>query len=94
MHALFIEVNANDSHVEEARRALPEMAVPMAKELGAIAGVWMAPSGTDRGIAVMQFNSEQEARQAASQFTVGEPAGPVEGVITRTVEVREILAQL
>ena len=94
MHAVFIEVNANDSHVEQARTALPEMAVPMAKEMGAVSGVWLSPSGTDRGVAMMVFSSEDEARQAASQFTVGQPMGPVEGVTARTVEVREVLAQL
>lgn len=94
MYAVFIEVNANDSHVKEARTALPEQAVPMAKEMGAVAGIWMAPSGTDRGIAVMQFNSEQEARQAAAQFVIGQEMGPVAGVTARTVEVREVLAQL
>ena len=36
----------------------------------------------------------QEARQAASNFTVGQPMGPVEGVTARTIEVREVLAQL
>ncbi|MBA3744636.1 hypothetical protein [Sporichthya sp.] len=94
MYALLIEVNANDSHVEQARKALPEMAVPMAKEMGAVSGVWLAPGGTDRGISMTVFNSEQEARQAASQFTVGQPMGPVEGVTARIIEVREVLAQL
>ena len=94
MYGLFIEVNANDSHVEQARTALPEMAVPMAKEMGAVSGVWLAPTGTDRGIAVTLFNSEHEAREAASHFTVGQPMGPVDGVTARTIEVREVLAQL
>ena len=94
MYALFIEVNADDSKVEQARKFLPEVAVPGAKEMGAVSAVWLAPAGTDRGVSVALFNSEQEARQAASQFTVGESAGPVEGVTVRTVEVREVLAQL
>jgi hypothetical protein len=94
MYALFIEVNANDSHVEQARKALPEMAVPAAKEMGAVSGYWLAPGGSDRGISVALFNSEQEAEKAATQFTVGGQAGPVEGVTVRTVEVREVLAQL
>jgi hypothetical protein len=94
MYALFMEVNADDSHLEQARRVLPEVAVPMAKENGAMLGVWLAPSGTGRGVSITVYNSEEEARQAASRFTVGEPVGIVEGVTARTVEVREVVAQL
>lgn len=94
MYALLIEVNANESHVDQARKALPEIAVPRAKEMGAVSAIWLAPAGTGRGVSVAVFNSEEEARQAASQFTVGQPMGPVEGVTARTIEVREVLAQL
>ncbi len=93
MFALFIEVNADESHVPEARKMLPEVAVPGAKESGAIGGYWLAPSG-GRGLSVTAYDSEEQAREASTGFTVGEPVGLVEGVTVRTVEVREVLAHL
>ncbi len=92
MYAVFIEVNADESNTDEAREMLPEMAVPIAREAGAKSGYWLAPQG-GRGLSVIVFDSEDEARQAADRFKVGEPAGP-SGVTFRTVEVREVLANL
>lgn len=94
MFALFIEVNADDSHVEQARTMLPEVAVPGAREMGAVAGYWLAPGGSDRGLSITMFATESEARKAASQFTVGQSMGPDDSVTARTVEVREVLAHL
>jgi hypothetical protein len=93
MYAVFIEVNADESHVEEARKRLPETAVPAAREMGARGAYWLAPVG-GRGLAVLIFDEEEQARRSAGQFQVGESAGPVEGVTFRTVEVREVLASL
>jgi hypothetical protein len=93
MYALFTEVDANETHVEPARQFLPQTAVPSAREQGAKAGYWLAPQG-GRGVAVVVFETEQEAREAAKQFRVGEapmPGAP-EGVTVKTVEVREVLA--
>ena len=93
MYALFIEVNADESHTDEARKDLPETAVPMVREAGAKAGYWLAPQN-GRGLSVSVFDSEDEARQAASGIKVGGPAGRVPGVTVKTVEVREVLANL
>jgi len=93
MYAVFIEVNADSSHVEQARETLPQTAVPFAKEMGARAGYWIAPS-EGCGNAVIIFDSEQDARAAADQMKVGEQAGAVPDVTFRKVEVREVLAQL
>ena len=93
MYALFTEVDADETQVEAARQFLPQTAVPSARELGAKAGYWLAPEG-GRGVAVVVFETEQEAREAAKLFRVGEspmPGAP-EGVTVRTVEVREVLA--
>ena len=50
MYAVFIEVNADDSHLEAARRELPHPVVPMGQQAGAKAGYWLAPQG-GRGVA-------------------------------------------
>ncbi len=93
MHALFIEVNADESAIDEARRVLPEVAVPRARELGAKSAYWLAAQG-GRGVSIALFDSEEDAKKAASRFTIGQPPMPngPSNVTVRTVEVREVLA--
>jgi hypothetical protein len=95
MYAVFTEVNANESHVDAAREFLPQRAAPMARERGAKGGYWLAPQG-GRGVAIVVFETEDEARTAAAMFRVGEPPMPdaPEGVTVTTVEVREVLAAI
>jgi hypothetical protein len=95
MYAVFTEVNADESHVETAREILPKMAAPNAREHGAQGGYWLAPQG-GRGVSVVVFETEDAARKAAAQFTIGQapfPGAPT-GVTVRTVEVREVLASV
>ena len=93
MYALLIEVNADESHTEEARKTLPDTVVPQVRAAGGKAGYWLAPQN-GRGISVTVYDDEAAARAVAGQFKVGEPVGVVEGVTVRTVEVREVLAAL
>jgi len=90
---MFIEVNADESHTKAARDTLPRSAVPMARDAGAKAGYWLAPQD-GRGLAVVVFDTEDEARAAAARIEVGKPPMPdaPAGVTVKTVEVREILA--
>jgi hypothetical protein len=93
MYALFTEVNATESNIDAAREFLPQFAVPAARERGAKGGYWLAPQG-GRGVAIVVFETEEEAREAATMFQVGQPPMPnaPEGVTVKTVEVREVLA--
>ena len=93
MYALFTEVNAKDSDAEAAREILPQEVVPAARDNGAKAGYWLAPQN-GRGVAVVLFDTEAEARAAATMFHVGEPPmpGAPEGITVKTVEVREVIA--
>lgn len=93
MFAVFIEVNAEDSHIDAAREALPERVAPMARESGAKAGYWLAPQG-GRGVSMTVYETEEEARKVADQFTIGAETEVVPGVTFRTVEVREVLAHV
>jgi hypothetical protein len=95
MYAVFTEVNANESHVDAAREFLPQRAAPMARERGAKGGYWLAPQG-GRGVSIVVFETEDEARTAAAMFRVGESPMPdaPEGVKVTTVEVREVLAAI
>lgn len=95
MHAIFVEVNATESNVEAAREFLPKVAVPSAREHGAKSGYWLAPHG-GRGVTIVVFDTEAQAREAAAMFQVGQPPMPnaPRGVTVKTVEVREVLAAL
>jgi hypothetical protein len=93
MYALFTEVNADESHIETAREVLPKAAVPMAREAGAKAGYWLAPQN-GRGVNVLVFDTEDQARAVAARFEVGKPPMPEApaGVTVKSVEVREVIA--
>jgi hypothetical protein len=93
MYALFTEVNADESLIEVARPYLQQTAAPGARELGALAGYWLAPQG-GRGISVVIFDNEGDAQKAAAFLRVGDPPRPdaPPGVTVKTVEVREVLA--
>jgi hypothetical protein len=94
MYALFIEVDADESLLEQARRELPNTVVPMARTQGAQAGYWLAPKG-GRGISVTVYSTAEEAQKVADMFTVGQPPpGGISEVIVRTAEVREVIASL
>lgn len=93
MFALVLEAAADESDIEWAREELPGEAAPRMKNLGAVSGWWLAPL-QGRGIAVVVFETEEEARRAAASYHVGDQAGPVPEVAVRTVEVREVLAHL
>jgi len=91
--AVFLEIDADESDLEWAREGLPGEAVPRMRALGAAAGWWLAPLN-GRGIAVVVFDTEEEAQSVADLLHVGDQAGPVPSVAFHTVEVREVLARL
>jgi 4-hydroxyphenylpyruvate dioxygenase-like putative hemolysin len=95
MYAVFVEVNADESQIEAGRKFLNETAAPTARERGAKAGLWLAPQN-GRGVSVVAFETEDEARTAASMFQVGQAPMPdaPQGVTVKTVEVREVLASV
>jgi hypothetical protein len=92
MYAVFVEVNADESQTANAREGLAQNVVPLAQAAGAKAGYWLAPRG-DRGVAVVVFESEEQARKMAAQARPGENAG-APGVTFRNIEVSEVLASL
>jgi alkanesulfonate monooxygenase SsuD/methylene tetrahydromethanopterin reductase-like flavin-dependent oxidoreductase (luciferase family) len=92
MYAVFIEVSANESHVEAAREYLPRVAAPRAREAGGKGGYWLAPQN-GRGMSVVVFDTEDEARAVAAHFQVGKPIMS-DGPVVKTVEVSEVLASV
>ena len=67
----------------------------MARDAGAKAGYWLAPQN-GRGLSVVVFETEDEARAAAARIEVGKPPMPdaPAGVTVKTVEVREVIASV
>jgi hypothetical protein len=94
VHALFIEVNADESKAELHRESIERGAVPRLRDAGASAGYWLnAQDG--RAVAVVLFDSEEAAKRAAEPLRVGEaPLGAPAGTTFRTVEIREVLTSL
>jgi hypothetical protein len=93
MYAVFTEVDASDSVKEAGREMLNRVAVPGARAAGAKGGYWLEPHN-GRGVSIVVFETEAEARALADRFEVGKPPDPEapEGVVFTTVEVREVLA--
>lgn len=92
MYAVFVEVNADESHIDAARKELNEEAIPQLKQNGAKAAFFLAPQG-GRGVAMFIFDTEDQARQATGMMKPGDPTSTSMPDITfKTVEVREVLA--
>ena len=96
MYATFIEINTGESDPDGARETLQASAVPRARESGARAAYWLAPSG-GRSITIVVFDSEDSAQQLAARFEAGQPPPATPGAppaTVKSVEVREVLASL
>jgi hypothetical protein len=88
MHAVVVSVTIND--FEEAMPDLRERVVPQVKQApGFAAGYWVALDGHQRGRAVIAFESEDAARQAAGMI---EQAADT-GVTVESVDIGEVVAQ-
>ena len=88
MHAVVVRVNIND--FDRARQFLTEQAVPGASQApGFIAGYWTR-SEDDRGLSMIVFESEDNAREAVKMI---EAAAPQNDAVTfEDIEVREVVA--
>ncbi|GAC1611562.1 MAG: hypothetical protein NVS3B26_25670 [Mycobacteriales bacterium] len=94
MHAVYIEVDNPHTDLDTIRASLEEGPVPRSRQAGATAAYWLAPVA-GRMVVVLLFDSAEQAEQLAARLHVGEaPEGALDGVIFRTVEVREVLASV
>jgi hypothetical protein len=86
MHAVVVSVTINDE--EAARSHLRENVVPTVKQApGFVAGYWVGLEESDKGRATIVFESEDQARTAASQVD----QNPGEGVTIDSVDVGEVV---
>lgn len=88
MYAVVVSVTIND--FDEAMPNLREQVVPQVKQApGFVAGSWVAIEGHQRGRAVITFDSDDAAHQAAGMI---EQAADT-GVTVESVEIGEVVAQ-
>jgi len=89
MHAVLVSVSVDADVMESAQATLREQVVPtVAREPGFVAGYWLEPEHDGKGISIVVFEAEEQARQAAP--SVG-PA-PVPGVTIDSVDFRAVMA--
>lgn len=96
MFAVYTEVNVpsfDEASLQQAREGIEAVAVPQVRQAGGTAAYWLAPHH-NRGVSVAIFDTEEQAREAASHIKVGDQAGRMPEVTFTTVEVLEVLAHL
>ncbi len=95
MYGVLVEVNANESNIDRAREFLPQRAAPNGPGVRSQRRLLARRSKWSRRVH-RRFETEKEARTAASTLRVGEPPTPdaPAGVTVKTVEVREVLAAI
>jgi hypothetical protein len=86
MNAVVVRVTVNEP--ETATNNLREQVVPRVSQApGFVAGYWTRREGTDTGLAMILFESEDAATSASEQIQ----SAPTEGVTIDDVEVREVV---
>ena len=95
MYAVFTEVDVpTGAPTHGAAAALQANAVPAVRAAGARHAYWTGALN-GRALGLVLFDSEAAARAASEQITVGHrPGSAPDGVTYRTVEVREVIAQV
>jgi hypothetical protein len=87
MHAVVVRVTVNDP--EAATQALREDVVPTVSQApGFVAGYWTRGEGSNQGLSMVVFESEDAANAAAERI----PSGVPDAVTLDDVEVREVIA--
>ena len=88
MHAVVVEVALKDE--DKAREALSERIVPGVRQLpGVQGGYWLEPKA-GQGLSFVLFDSEQNAKDAASTVRDRVP----EFVEVKSIDVREVIEQV
>jgi heme-degrading monooxygenase HmoA len=86
MNAVVVRVTINDR--ESATQGLREQVVPRVSQApGFVAGYWTRKEGTDTGLSMILFESEDAANSAVEQLRGTAP----EGVVIDDIEVREVV---
>ena len=91
MYAGIVEVDTSGVDREEGIKNLRENIVPAVSQLpGFQSGTWTSAPEERKGLALVTFDTEENAQAAAERFGVG--ANPQPGVTVERSEVREVVA--
>ena len=86
MNAVVVRVTINDR--ESATQGLREQVVPRVSQApGFVAGYWTRKEGTDTGLSMVIFESEDAANSAVEQLRGAAP----EGVVIDDIEIRDVV---
>ena len=86
MNAVVVRVTINDR--ESATQGLREQVVPQVSQApGFVAGYWTRKEGTNTGLSMIVFESEDAANSAVEQLRGAAP----EGVVIDDIEVRDVI---
>jgi len=93
MHAMVVTVRVDPERGDEATQMLNAQVVPGAKALtGFVSGHWVRAASGDRGMGIVIFDTEANAR-AAADAVGGDPMPDGAPVTRESVDVYEVLAQ-
>jgi hypothetical protein len=90
MFALFVEVDTSGAGPEAVDKLRDEIVPRVSQAPGFKSGAWMRPNEHGKGLALIVFEAEENARAAAGQMAVG--SNPQPGVTVERSEVREVAA--
>jgi hypothetical protein len=91
MHAVLVEVDLGDVDRDVALKNLRGDIVPRVSAApGFQSGSWMAPNQEGKGLALLIFDTEENAGRAAEMVKVG--SNPQPGATVERCEVREVAA--
>ena len=90
MYAVFTSVSIDAAQVEGARKHLQEVIVPRVKSApGLVKAFWTLRADSAHGIALIVFNTKEQAEGAAGMVRTGQLPN---GVTMGDLEVREVVA--
>jgi hypothetical protein len=91
MYAVIVEVDTSGADADESLQRLREQIVPAVSQApGFQSGTWAASPDERKGLSLVVFDTEENARALASRFEAG--GSPQPGVNIERSEVREVVA--
>ena len=86
MHAVVVKAKLSDDDSASLEELRQQVVPRVSQAPGFVAGYWVRFESENRGTSVVVFDSEENARNAASQFQ------PPEGVTLESIDVGEVVA--
>ena len=90
MFGILVEVDLDPQNTDVSRKVLREEIVPRVSALpGFVHGYWLVPQD-DQGASLILFQTEEDARAAATSIGLTVGASPAPGVTFSRIELRGV----